>query len=58
VFKYQLSEEAELDIQEGYTWYENKKAGLGEEFLNTLDVAKDAILNNPTSYRIFVTIQP
>jgi len=29
--------EAELDIAEGYAWYERRRAGLGEEFLSALD---------------------
>jgi hypothetical protein len=38
-YKYQLSEEAELDIYEGYFWYESQRKGLGEEFLDCLDQA-------------------
>ena len=52
VYNYQLSEEAEWDVDEGYTWYEQKQEGLGEEFLDSLDMAKQAILSNPTTYRI------
>ena len=49
---YQLSEEAETDIYESYLWYEKQKEGLGEEFLEALDQAKEAILRNPKTYRI------
>lgn len=51
-FNYQLSEEAEHDIEEGYVWYEDQRTGLGEEFLESLDQAKSAIVQNPTTYRI------
>lgn len=49
---YQLSDEAELDVEDGYSWYESKKVGLGEEFLGSLDQAKEAIERNPTTYRV------
>lgn len=51
-YNYQLSEEAESDVAEGYEWYESKQEGLGEEFLNSLDQAEEAIINNPNTYRI------
>lgn len=51
-FNYQLSDEAELDVEEGYLWYEEKQEGLGEQFLESLDAAKAAILSNPKTYRI------
>jgi len=49
--KYQLSDEAELDVEEGYGYYESKREGLGEEFLSDLDHAKSAILSNPVRFR-------
>lgn len=49
---YRLSDEAELDVEEGYRWYEGKREGLGELFLRELDQAKEAIISNPKSYRI------
>ena len=51
-YNYQLSEEAELDIEQGYLWYESKQEGLGEAFLESLDKAKKAIISNPTTYRL------
>ena len=38
-YNYQLSEEAESDIEQGYLWYESKQEGLGEAFLESLDKA-------------------
>lgn len=52
LYKYQLSEEAESDVYEAYVWYEKQREGLGEEFLEALDSAKEAIINNPKTYRI------
>lgn len=50
-YSYHLSREAEEDILEGYIWYERKKSGLGEEFLESLDNARYSILQNPAAYR-------
>lgn len=51
-YNYQLSEEAESDIYDSYLWYEKQKGGLGEEFLDALGAAEQAIVSNPTTYRI------
>lgn len=51
-YNYQLSEEAEWDIHESYLWYEKQREGLGEEFLEALDAAKEAIFSNPKTYRM------
>ncbi len=32
-----LSPETEQDIREAYDWYENRRFGLGEEFLSCVD---------------------
>src|ERR1039458_4827327 len=36
-----IAPEAELDIAEAYVWYEDRKAGLGEEFLTSVDACLD-----------------
>lgn len=51
-YNYQLSQEAETDIYESYIGYERQQAKLGERFLDSLDAAKQAIINNPLTYRI------
>jgi plasmid stabilization system protein ParE len=51
-YNYNLSQEAEADMLEAYVWYEEQKAGLGEEFLESLEKARRAILQNPETYRI------
>ncbi len=51
-YNYQLSEEAESDVYKGYIWYEDKRENLGEEFLENLAQAKEAIISNPTTYRV------
>ena len=51
-YNYSLSQEAEEDILEAYIWYEQQRAGFGEEFLESLDKAHQAIIQNPATYRI------
>lgn len=51
-YNYNLSQEAEEDMLDAYVWYEQQKSGLGEEFLECLEKARQAILRNPFTYRI------
>ncbi len=51
-YNFRLSEEAESDVYDSYLWYDRQKKGLGEEFLDALDAAGQAITGNPTTYRI------
>jgi plasmid stabilization system protein ParE len=39
--------EAELDIAEAYAWYESRRAGLGEDFLSSLDACIESIRRHP-----------
>jgi plasmid stabilization system protein ParE len=50
-YNYNLSQEAENDMLEAYTWYEQQRVGLGEEFLESLDKACQSIIQNPAGYR-------
>ena len=47
-----IKEEAELDIFESYQWYESKRNGLGEEFLNVLEGYFKDIQQSPTHYQV------
>ena len=42
-----LSQKAELSIYEAGKWYEQQRAGLGEEFLDAVDQAFVSIQSNP-----------
>ena|ERR1035441_3256699 len=42
-----IAPEAELDIAEAYVWYEGRKAGLGEEFLTSVDACLESIRRRP-----------
>jgi plasmid stabilization system protein ParE len=39
------------DIEEAYRWYEQQRAGLGEEFLAAVDSVLGDIVAHPTTYR-------
>ena len=47
-----LAPEAEQDIDEGYSWYEGRRIGLGEEFLSCVDASIQAICRTPLMGRI------
>ena len=39
--------EAQLDIEAAYGWYEDRRVGLGEEFLNSVDACIEGIRRSP-----------
>lgn len=45
-----VAPEAELDIAEGYVWYESRRIGLGEEFLSSVDACMEGIRRQPEMY--------
>lgn len=49
---FSLTPEAGQDIDEAYAWYENQRAGLGEEFLGCVDVCIGRICKNPEWYPV------
>jgi plasmid stabilization system protein ParE len=42
-----IAPEAEQDIADAYGWYEDRRAGLGEEFLSCVDACIQAICRTP-----------
>ena len=42
-----IAPEAEQDIAEAYVWYENRRTGLGEEFMSCVDACIEAIRRMP-----------
>ena len=46
IFKEDTSDE----IAEAYDWYENKKQGLGEQFLDSLENTLELLQKNPKYY--------
>lgn len=47
-----IAPEAEQDIAEAYAWYENQRAGLGEEFLSCVDACIQAICRTPGMHSV------
>jgi len=45
-----LIPEAFSDVTNAYSWYEQQKSGLGEEFLACLEAAYSRIAENPLRY--------
>jgi len=46
----EIKDEANLEIIEAYLYYEEKRTGLGEEFLEHLESYFDRIKNNPKHF--------
>ena len=42
--------EAEADLAEGFDWYEQRRSGLGGEFLNEVQTRLRSIEQNPLRY--------
>src|SRR5689334_11530137 len=47
-----VAPEAELDLSEAYAWYETRRAGLGEDFLSSVEASIERICRQPLSYSI------
>jgi plasmid stabilization system protein ParE len=43
---------AAADIEEAYIWYEERRVGLGGEFLAAVDSLLDEIVAHPTTYPV------
>ncbi|HEX3152427.1 MAG TPA: type II toxin-antitoxin system RelE/ParE family toxin [Gemmataceae bacterium] len=49
-----MSEEAEADVREGYQFYERRRTGLGEVFLDSIDACLHAICRVPKARTFFL----
>ena len=47
-----VAPEAEQDLAEAYGWYEERRAGLGEEFLSCIDACIAAICRTPEMHAV------
>ena len=52
-YKLTVRREAEFDIDEQYTAYEDKRVGLGHDFVLCIEEALDKLIRNPLIYRKF-----
>lgn len=51
-YQLEIKEEAYLDIKQAYNYYEESKLGLGERFLNTLEIYFERVKQYPKHYQI------
>jgi plasmid stabilization system protein ParE len=47
-----LAPEAAWDVAEAYLWYERRRAGLGEDFLSSVDACLEGIRRRPEMYPV------
>jgi plasmid stabilization system protein ParE len=47
-----IAPEAGLDIAEAYLWYESRRAGLGEEFLSSVEACLESVRRRPEMYPV------
>lgn len=47
-----VTPEAELDLSETYEWYEDRRPGLGEDFLSSADACLQTIRRLPKLYPV------
>jgi plasmid stabilization system protein ParE len=47
-----LLPEAKLDVKKAYRWYEERKPGLGEAFLDRVEECLRTIGRSPTAFRV------
>jgi hypothetical protein len=43
---------AAADVEEAYGWYENQRAGLGDEFLAAVSIVIESLVRYPESFPI------
>ncbi|MGL5113549.1 MAG: hypothetical protein ACRC6O_13030 [Flavobacterium sp.] len=50
MYQLEIKEEVALDIKQAYEYYDEKKVGLGERFLDTLELYFQRIKQYPEHY--------
>lgn len=49
-YRLEIRSLARMEIWEAFDWYELQRLGLGDEFLDELEIFYTRLLRNPTSY--------
>lgn len=49
-YQLEIKDQANLEIIEAYLYYEEKRIGLGEEFLEHLDIYFERVISNPKHF--------
>ncbi len=44
--------EAEIELQEAFSWYETQSKGLGLEFVRSIDASLSSIIRSPIMYAV------
>jgi plasmid stabilization system protein ParE len=47
-----IAPEVQQDLAEAYAWYEQRRVGLGEEFLSSVDACIHRICRHPSMYAV------
>lgn len=47
-----IAAEVKQDLQEAYLWYDQKRTGLGDEFLASVDHCMNSICSSPEAYSL------
>jgi plasmid stabilization system protein ParE len=55
-YKLEIREEAEEEIFEAYSWYEQQTPGLGQRFIGELEAIFQKITLNPQHYKIVKSV--
>jgi toxin ParE1/3/4 len=50
IYKIKIADEAELDLEDAYNWYEKQVNQLGSEFIRAVDKNLATIQQNPFAY--------
>ncbi len=51
--KLSYTDRAKIDIELAFAWYEKQRIGLGFNFLDCIESAVKAIIENPDMYRVY-----
>ena len=51
-YKVKFREEAQRDLFKAYSWYEDQKKGLGDEFTSEVENTTEYLKTNPEAYQL------
>lgn len=51
MYTIRFTDDAEMDLDESYNWYENQKSDLGIEFVRSVNRTLEFIQDNPLLYK-------
>jgi len=54
MFSVRVRSEARNDLEDAALWYEAQRTGLGDEFLDEVELTFDKIASDPNAYRVLL----